>query len=253
MKDCYKILGVPHTATIAEIRHAYRKKAKLLHPDVSGKDPAAFQELNAAYQTLSDLKTKELFDESFAFKQSSREFYRKTESTFDYRTWLLERTEDEFKAKLIFYDLMHNREDDAVAEFKQMNMSRPGFKLSKWFTREDFMDYGFILSEELVLRQEYYDAVILLEQVIRMEFSYSHFKLFFPEVKSLARHILRNNIENTVSPELAIDSWERALELEFGNADDAFFLHKMGEAYEKIGDRQTASICFEESYRLGGR
>lgn len=251
MRDCYKILGVPHNATAAEIRRAYRQKAKLLHPDITHEDSEKFRELVQAYETLSDIKSRSLFDESYAYKNSSgRRNKDGTRQSFDYRTWLLERDDDESRSKLIFFDLTHNREDSAVTEFKRMNMTRSGFRLSKWFTREDFMDYGFILSEELVLRQEYYDAVILLEQIIRMEYSYSYFKLFFPEVKSLTRHILRNNIDGQVNDELAIDAWERALDLNFGNADDSFFLHKMAEAYERIGDTYTASICREESMRL---
>ena len=251
MRDCYKILGVPHNATATEIRRAYRQKAKLLHPDITHEDSEKFRELVQAYETLSDIKSRSLFDESFAYKNSA---YAKQTSgntkSFDYRTWLLERDDDESRAKLIFFDLTHNKEDSAVEEFKKMNMTRSGFKLSKWFTREDFMDYGFILSEELVLRQEYYDAVILLEQIIKMEYSYSYFKLFFPEVKSLARHILRNNVGGQMNDELAIDAWERALDLRFDKADDSYFLQKMAEAYERIGDKHTARICREESMRL---
>ncbi|MGN0729261.1 J domain-containing protein [Treponema sp.] len=249
MKDYYKILGVPKTATIAEIRRAYRKKAKILHPDVTGKDSVAFQELAAAYEILSDIKSRGLFDEAAVFRQNPFHREKKT-SVFDYRKWLQERSDDESRAKLIFFDLMHSNEDEAVNEFKRMNTEHPGFRLAHWFTREDFMDYGFILAEELVLRQEYYDAVILLDQIIQMEFSYAHFKLFFPEVKSLARHVLRNNIEGTVNDELAIDAWERALELQFGKNDDAFFLLKMGGAYERIGDFQTAEICRKEAARI---
>ena len=249
MKDCYKVLGVSHNATAAEIRRAYHKKAKLLHPDITHADSAAFRELVEAYETLRDMKSRSLFDESFNF----RNFYQsrsKAASSFNYREWLLAREDDESRSKLIFFDLTHSREDSAVSEFKRMNMERAGFKLSKWFTREDFMDYGFILAEELVIRREYYDAVILLEQIIKMEYSYSYFKLFFLEVLDLARHILRNDIEGLMNDELALDAWERALDLGFGKKDDSFFLRKMGDAYERIGDVRTAVICREESVRL---
>src|SRR5574344_2106450 len=248
MQDCYKILGVSKDATAAEIRRAYRQKAKLLHPDITHSDSYAFRELVKAYEILSDVKSRGLFDESY--RESANPFANKNTTSFDYRTWLLSREDDESRSKLIFFDLTHHREDTAVEEFKRMNMTRSNFRLAHWFTREDFMDYGFILAEELILRQEYYDAVILLEQIIKMEYSYNYFKLFFPEVKSLARHVLRNNIEGNINDELAIDTWERALELQFGKEDDSYFLQKMSSAYLRIGDSRTAKICFDESMRL---
>ncbi|MBQ9539589.1 MAG: J domain-containing protein [Treponema sp.] len=247
MKDCYKILGVRQGATAAEIRRAYRQKAKLLHPDITHSDSAAFRELNEAYETLRDMKSRKLFDESVSYGRM-----RRSEQTgsFDYREWLLARDDDESRSKLIFFDLTHQREDSAVAEFKRMNLERGGFRLSRYFTREDFMDYGFILCEELVLRREYYDAVILLEQIIKMERSYAYFKIFFPEVLGIARHVLRNNIEGQVSDELALDAWERALDLGLGRKDDSFFFLKMSEAYERMGDHKTAEICRDEAVKL---
>lgn len=253
MRDCYQILGVAPSASAAEIRRAYRKKAKILHPDITHSESDAFRELLDAYKTLSDEKSRMLFDEMRRSKKRTGDFNftkKKQTHTFDYREWLLERDDDESRARLILFDLLHNREDSAVAEYKRMNMTRVHFKLSKWFTREDFMDYGFILAEELVLRREYYDAVILLDQIIKMEFSYEYFKFFFPEVKDLARHVLRNNIEGQMNDELAIDAWERALDLRFGKTDDTFFLHKMADAYERIGDRQTAAICRDAAQKL---
>ena len=111
MQDCYKILGVPQNATASEIKRAYRKKAKELHPDLSSgaETSAQFQELVKAYEILSDAKQRSIFDVSYAayYKKSASN----NENFFDYRTWLLNRDDEESKCKLVFFDLMHNRED----------------------------------------------------------------------------------------------------------------------------------------------
>ncbi len=51
-QDYYQILTVDPTASADEIRRAYRKLAKQLHPDAGGK-PADFLKVDHAYQTLS--------------------------------------------------------------------------------------------------------------------------------------------------------------------------------------------------------
>lgn len=64
-KDYYAILGVPKTATQAEIKKAYRKLARELHPDTN-KDPAAekrFKEANEAHAVLSDAEKRRHYDE----------------------------------------------------------------------------------------------------------------------------------------------------------------------------------------------
>lgn len=248
MIDCYKILGVRKDATAAEIKRAYRQKAKILHPDINRSESSAeFQELVRAYEILSDQRQRSIFNDSF----ETRGTYTKNNvSSFDYYQWLSARTDEESRAKLIFFELMHEREDEAVMEFKRMNMEHAGFNLKHWFSREDFMDYGYILAEELTLRNEYYDAVLLLEQIIRMEYSYNYFRIFFPEVMEFTLSILRRNIYNTINDELALDVFERALDLGFPEKDNAFFLRVMSEIYEKMGDAQTAAICFEESLKL---
>ncbi|HEY4476334.1 molecular chaperone DnaJ [Candidatus Peribacteria bacterium RIFCSPLOWO2_01_FULL_51_18] len=64
-KDYYSILGVPRTATEAEIKQAYRKLSRELHPDKhSGnkEKEAKFKEVNEAYTVLSDPKKKDAYD-----------------------------------------------------------------------------------------------------------------------------------------------------------------------------------------------
>ncbi len=57
MRDPYEILGVSKGASEAEIKSAYRRLAKKLHPDANKHDPKAasrFAELNAAYEIVGD-------------------------------------------------------------------------------------------------------------------------------------------------------------------------------------------------------
>jgi DnaJ family protein A protein 2 len=58
----YTILGVGKDASSEEIRKAYRKLAAKLHPDKEGGSQEKFQELQAAYEILSDPEKKQVYD-----------------------------------------------------------------------------------------------------------------------------------------------------------------------------------------------
>ena len=65
MRDPYEVLGVSKGASEAEIKTAYRRLAKKLHPDANKHDPKAasrFAELNAAYEIAGDDKKRKAFD-----------------------------------------------------------------------------------------------------------------------------------------------------------------------------------------------
>ena len=66
MKDYYAVLDIASIATIAEIKSAYRKKASQLHPDknTSTDAPAKFREVQEAYETLSVLEKRKIYDEN---------------------------------------------------------------------------------------------------------------------------------------------------------------------------------------------
>lgn len=65
MEDPYKILGVAKDASAADIKKAYRKLAKELHPDLNPTDKDAeerFKEVSAAFDLLGDLDKRARFD-----------------------------------------------------------------------------------------------------------------------------------------------------------------------------------------------
>ena len=65
MADPYSTLGVTKSASEAEIKSAYRKLAKELHPDKNKDNPKAserFSEVARAYDLLSDKTKRAQFD-----------------------------------------------------------------------------------------------------------------------------------------------------------------------------------------------
>ena len=64
-RDYYRILGVERDANDGDIKRAYRKLARELHPDVTGDDPRAterFKQVTVAYETLSDPQRRRSYD-----------------------------------------------------------------------------------------------------------------------------------------------------------------------------------------------
>jgi hypothetical protein len=69
----YRLLGVPPTASVQEIRRAYRDLSKLYHPDTTTLAPQVateqFKELNDAYATLSNPEKRLAYDYSIGISR----------------------------------------------------------------------------------------------------------------------------------------------------------------------------------------
>jgi curved DNA-binding protein len=67
-RDYYEVLGVPRGATADDIKKAYRRLARKRHPDLQpaaerAKASSAFQEINEAYEVLSDPEKRAKYDQ----------------------------------------------------------------------------------------------------------------------------------------------------------------------------------------------
>jgi len=63
-RDYYELLGVDRAASEADIKRAFRRKARELHPDVSPEPDAQerFREVAEAYEVLANAETRRLYD-----------------------------------------------------------------------------------------------------------------------------------------------------------------------------------------------
>ena len=65
-KDYYAVLGVPASATQADVKKQYRKLAAKHHPDKNPNDPKSaerFKEISEAYQVLGDPEKRKQYDQ----------------------------------------------------------------------------------------------------------------------------------------------------------------------------------------------
>src|SRR5215204_2631105 len=81
--DYYKILGRDKSASTEDIKKAYRKLARKLHPDINPNDKEAhkkFQQINEANEVLSDPEKRKKYDQYGKDWQHAEHFEKQRQS-----------------------------------------------------------------------------------------------------------------------------------------------------------------------------
>ncbi len=186
-KDYYEILEVATNATMEEIKTAYRKKARLYHPDrysatnisQAKKDyyEEKFKEVSEAYEVLRDFRKRRAYNFEYNDYYSNPSNYQEETS---------EDTEESFKTSN-FVDNLKEAYQDIKKEETQNSFSKRHKKISRKLEKE-FVDNRETFGQEIIFR--FGSGVVH----VFSEVTYQLDKLKLVREDGIAKSIIRNRI-----------------------------------------------------------
>jgi len=237
LENFYDLLGVQPGASASEIKKAFRKKAKQIHPDIAGEKQTsensvesnkAMQKLIEAYKALSDFENR--FRRNFeAFRAYSS---NADKSNFNYRVWLKEQGDPRSMAALIFYELLRLEEDRAIQIWRENGGL--AFSLKDNMERADWMDCQYILAEELDKRGFSFEAFKLITALLVEERLRPYFNLFTPEIYIYLKSIVNKRLKPQVDNETWIDCMEALIGIGFSVHDEETFKKYIAKTLKEI-------------------
>jgi tetratricopeptide (TPR) repeat protein len=245
VKDFYGLLGVHPEAGTKEIKSAFRKRAKSRHPDTGGTDDEEMRLILEAYRVLSDPRSRREYD-----RGRLRLLPNGEGAEFDYRSWLKERLDTpEYVAKLVFYDLLHGLEDEAIALYEKIRDTDEG-RLERFFERPEAMDAEFCIAEEYIARGRYVDAYRVMKKLIAMEQASSGFGYFYDVVLARFRRLVLEDLQKVLEPPAMLDILSDALGLRSSAENDAHLLRRRVEILLREGRASEARVALLKASAL---
>lgn len=246
----YSVLEVSSEASPAEIKAAFRRRIKELHPDLqaartetASQPQVTVHQLIEAYEVLSDPGQREEYDR--ARRTAPRE------SEFNYREWLKARPDAESKAKLIFYDVLRDRSAEALALYVEFTGQRT-HDLERLLGREDFMDCAFMLALEFENQGDDLQAISLYRRIAQLEGEKAFFRHFFAEVEERLLRLLVAQWAD-YDPPVYVRLLEELQRLPFKNPAKAAFLIRQAEVFWAAHQRLSARQSLQRAKALGVR
>ncbi len=245
MKDYYALLGAHPEASTKEIKSAFRKRAKSRHPDTGGNDEEEMRLILEAYRVLSDPQARREYD-----RGRLRLLPHGEGAEFDYRSWLKERLDTpEYVAKLVFYDLLHGLEDEAIAFYEKIRDTDEG-RLERFFERPEAMDAEFCIAEEYIARGRFVDAFRVMKKLITMEQSSCGFGYFYDVVLSRFRRLVLEDLQKVLELPAMLEVLADAIELNSSEENEAHFLRRKAEILLRIGRKTEARVALSKASAL---
>ena len=243
MKDYYAILGLHPEANKIDIRKAYRSLAKQMHPDVAQAEVRAsnsFILVKEAYEVLYNSETREKYD------LSRKAFVR--EDKFNYRDFLKTRSDDQISmAKLICYDLLNDREAEALELYD--NLTESGiFHFRQYVDREAFMDYSFLLAEEYISQKCIVKGYKIFFAISLLEEDEAYFRHFYTDVLKHLAVLCRSPLPDDVDDLVRLRMLHDISGLDYKEKDRAKIYKLISEIYSKYNDLASAKKYLYRAY-----
>lgn len=252
MTTHYEVLDISRNATQEEVREAYRAQVKRVHPDLHGGDPGSVERMKrlvVAWEVLRDPEKRRVYD-----RQTGYAGTRETDDhqEFDYATFLRERNDSLSRARLIFFDLLHDNPDEALQLYDSLQQTDDR-ELSVLLGREDFMDCAFLLAEEYEERGDLRNAFELYAAIIRFEDQKPYFRHFmadvYERVRTLVCHRMISREEDAYVEAClhAVTAWNVPPQ------DRALCHKRLAERYLSRGERRRSARHLQKALALDAR
>ena len=247
MIDHYKLLGVDRKATKQQIKAAFRRLAKLFHPDKNPQNreeaERKFREILIAYQTLANDRTRAAYDrmlEQHELKRRSQAA-RRPKPPKDPIAQRCER---------MLFDLLNGRYEEGVVEYEKLKAELREFDLFKHLSYADARDCEFLLAEAYHVLGRYEEAAEMYERVLDHESQKPHFRRFTDEIVSRLRKIYSLLISRSAAPEAALDYTFRLLSLGGSKRQIAKAYKRLAELYLKFGQVDLARSVLDRAFKI---
>jgi curved DNA-binding protein CbpA len=246
MKNYYEILGVNPDSSPQDIKSAFRRQAKRLHPDMHyATENTKVRESSAtiresamrlileAYKILSDAEKRRTYDRELRKRERENK-------GFDYHEFLKQRTDDpESQAKLVVYDLLHDLNEEALLVYER-SKAFPDFRLERWLERGEAMDAEYCIAEEYEKRGKYIKAYQIYKKIITMELEKPWFRYYFDVVALKFRFLILQKLPGRIDEEDYLDRLDEAIGLQIAPRETAQYLRKKVEVSLHRGDVEAA-------------
>jgi curved DNA-binding protein CbpA len=239
----YDVLDIDRNASQPQVKQAFRRLAKLYHPDTNrkgGKQAAKrLQEVIAAYRVLSNERERARYDVLMQSSPVLREEARRSEA----------RTLKEYADQML-HDLLAGRGRRALGTYDQL-VAREDFDLYDHLDAKDYLDCIFLLAEQCERVSRFREAARLYEELYEREKEPPRQRYFFETVKERIKKLYSRKLPRDArTPKEEIACYERILQFELDKSEKAFILKKIAEVYVRTGDGKRAKQMFSQALRL---